>query len=85
MERPNVNDEKYKLSPDFQVIKFDINAYQADINKHIDQVEAENKDANQFIIQVADLLGINTDGIGFDELRLSIEDFEEAINKLKPS
>ena len=44
MERPNVSDEKYKLSNDFECIKFDLNGYQADINKHIDQVEAEKKE-----------------------------------------
>ncbi|MCK5614197.1 hypothetical protein KAR91_70685 [Candidatus Pacearchaeota archaeon] len=43
MERPNVNDEKYKLSNDFECIKFHPDLYLADINKHIDQIEAENK------------------------------------------
>ena len=53
----------------------------------MDELEVKNKnlikDANQFIIQIADLLGIDADGIGYDGLQLSIEDFQEAINKLK--
>ena len=44
MKRPNVKDEKYKLSNDFECIKFNLNAYQADINKHINQIEAEKKE-----------------------------------------
>lgn len=53
------------------------------LGKHIDQLEAERKEANQFIIQIAELLGIDADGIGFDGLTLSIDDFKEAIKKLK--
>ena len=44
MERPNVNDEKYKLSNDFECIKFHKDGYLADINKHTDQVDAEKKE-----------------------------------------
>ena len=44
MERPNVNDEKYKISPDFQMIKFDFNAYKVDITRYFDQGEADKKE-----------------------------------------
>ena len=52
------------------------------VNEYIDQLEVERKEANQFIIQIAELLGIDTDGIGHDGLQLSIDDFKEAINQL---
>ena len=52
--------------------------------KHeINQLEAEKKESNTFIIDIAELLNIDADGIGFDGLTLSIDDFKEAINKLK--
>lgn len=53
------------------------------VNEYINQLEVERKEASQFIIQIAELLGIDADGIGFDGLTLSIDDFEEAINKQK--
>ncbi len=52
-----------------------------DQRKYIDQVEAENKDANEFIKDIAKLLNIDADGIGFDGLTLSIEDFQGAIKE----
>lgn len=38
--------------------------------------------ANEFIIDVAKLLGMDTDGLGYDELQYSIDDFEDAIRAL---
>ena len=54
MKRPSVNDEKYKILPDFQMIKFDLNAYQVDITRHIDQVEAENKKLKECLNHIAE-------------------------------
>ena len=46
-----------------------------------DELLEARKNANQFIIDIAELLGMDTDGIGFDGLQFSIDDFDEAINK----
>lgn len=56
-KRPNVSDEKYKLSNDFECIKFHPSGYLADINKHIDQVEAELKEVREKNRQLHGLLG----------------------------
>ena len=48
-------------------------------------LEKSVKEANEFIKDVAELLGIDSDGIGYDGLTLSIDDFKEAINKLTDS
>lgn len=42
----------------------------------------QNKDANIFIKDIAVMLGMDIDGIGFDGLKFSIEDFEDAIKSL---
>jgi len=59
------------------------NLYRKATDKYIDQLEDERKSANEFIIDIAKLLNIDADGIGFDGLQLSIDDFKEAINKLE--
>ena len=41
--------------------------------------QSKMREANEFIIDIAKLLEIDTDGIGHDGLTLSIEDFEEAV------
>ena len=80
MERP--------LRKDFEWV----DQYHKAVDKYFDHIEKELqdereekkkliKDTNKFIIQIAELLGIDTDGIGYDELELTIDDFEEAINK----
>ena len=43
----------------------------------------KQKEANHFIIEIANLLGIETDGIGYDDLQLTIDDFQEAINSIR--
>ena len=48
----------------------------------IDSLKKEQKQANEFIIDIAKLLKMDTDGIRFDELSFSIEDFETAINAI---
>ncbi len=52
MERPNVSDEKYKLSNDFECIKFHPSGYLADINKHIDQLEVERKELETTMCEI---------------------------------
>jgi len=44
--------------------------------------DQQNKDANIFIKDIAVMLGMDTDGIRFDGLKFSIEDFEDAIKSL---
>ena len=77
MKKPEKLDPKYWYGTFLQKVWDD------DVKLYTDQLEAERKEANQFIIQIAELLGIDADGIGFDGLTLSIDDFKEAINKLK--
>ena len=43
----------------------------------------ETKEANEFIIMIADLLKMDTDGVGFDDISFSIDDFETAIKEYK--
>ena len=40
------------------------------------------KDANDFIKSIADMLNIDTEGLGYDGLTLSLDDFQEAIKIL---
>ena len=40
------------------------------------------KDANDFIKSIADMLNIDTEGLGYDGLTLSLDDFQEAIKNL---
>jgi hypothetical protein len=57
MKRPNISDVKYKLSNDFECIRFNPSGYISDIDKHIDQIEAENKTltkALETIVAVSD-------------------------------
>ncbi len=46
-----------------------------------DKLEEKNKQANEFIIDIAKLLNIS-EGVGFDGITLSIEDFEKAIKQI---
>lgn len=80
MERPN---KKKCYQHDPYNTGLGISTYSKKQDKFIDQLLAERKEANEFIIDIAKLLNIDADGIGFDGLTLSIDDFEEAINKLK--
>lgn len=48
-----------------------------------DNLIKRNKEANEFIKDIAELLGMDSDGLGFDELQLSIDDFKDAIEIIK--
>ena len=52
------------------------------LNEDLYELEKGNKKVNGFIIGIAELLKMDTDGIGYDDLKFSIDDFEDAINKL---
>lgn len=47
----------------------------------IEKLKKSNKDANEFIIDIADLLKMETDGVGCDELQFTIDDFKDAIRE----
>ena len=47
------------------------------------ELEGKQREANQFIIEIAILLNIETDGIGYDDIQLTYDDFEKAINRLR--
>ena len=49
---------------------------------HAQKIADKMKEANQFILDIAKMLGIEIDGVGFDELSLSIDDFKEAADKM---
>jgi len=40
------------------------------------------EDANWFITEIAKMLNIDTDGVGYDDIQLSLDDFQEAIKNL---
>jgi len=87
MERPTLEESRQVfLKSSINTRENAYSLYSKEQDKYIDQIEAERKserkEANQFIIQIAELLGIDADGIGYDGLQLSIDDFKEAINKL---
>ena len=48
-----------------------------ELRKENEHLQAEVKKANEFILDVAEQLGMDTDGIGYDGLQLSIEDFKD--------
>lgn len=52
------------------------------INLKVDELIKKNKETNMFIIEIAKLLDMDIDGVGFDDHQFTIEDFEEAINIL---
>ena len=47
------------------------------------ELEKHRKEANGFIKSIAEMVGIETDVVGFDGIKLSIDDFEEAIRRLR--
>lgn len=49
------------------------------MEEYVKQYILSNKEANEFIIDIANLLQMDTDGIGYDDLQYSIDDFKEAI------
>jgi len=53
------------------------------LRKKIEELESKNEEANQFIIEIAKLLDINTDSVGYDGIKLCMDDFSYAIGILK--
>ena len=49
---------------------------------HAQKIADKMKEANQFILDIAKIFGIETDGVGYDGLQLSIDDFKEAAEKM---
>lgn len=47
------------------------------------EVKIKLKEANQFILEIAELLDMNIDGIGYDGIQFGLDDFKEAITKIK--
>ena len=43
------------------------------------KAETRVREANIFIKWIAEMLGMETDGIGFDEIKCGIDDFQEAL------
>jgi len=45
-------------------------------------IQKKVNESNEFIIDIAKLLKMDTDGIGYDGLQFSIDDYQEGIDKL---
>ena len=61
----------------------ELNKYQRKLaQKEFEKLEKHRKEANEFIKDVAEMVGIDTDVVGFDGITLSLDDFEEAIKGL---
>jgi len=50
-----------------------------ELRKKCKKQEKQRKHANEFIKSVADMLNMDTDGVGYDGLTLSLDDFQDAI------
>lgn len=57
-----------------------------EFEKQITQLQNENAilkiSSNEFIKGIAEMLDMDADGIGYDGLQLTLDDFEEAIKNL---
>ncbi len=51
--------------------------------EHLAQSEFKKKEANELIKIVAEMVEIETDGLGYDDLQLSLNDFLDTISKLR--
>ena len=61
----------------------ELNNYQRKLaQKEFEKLEISWREANRFIIDIADKLRMDTDGVGYDGIQFSIDDFEEAIKAL---
>ena len=49
------------------------------IEEEFEKLEINWREANRFIIDIADKLRMDTDSVGYDGIKFSIDDFEEAI------
>jgi len=64
------------------VYGFELSAYQKKLaQSEFEKLKLSNEQANEFIINIAEMLNMDVDGIGFDGLQFSINDFKDAINK----
>lgn len=60
-----------------------LNNYQRSLAiQEFEKLQQNNKDANEFIIDIADLLKMDTDSAGYDDIQFSIDDFKDAISAL---
>jgi len=50
--------------------------------KEFEALEIKGKEANRFILDIADLLRMDVDSVGFDGIQFTIDDFEMAIKAL---
>ena len=48
--------------------------------QEFETLQKDNKDANEFIIDIANLLKMDTDSVGLDDITFSIDDFKDAIS-----
>jgi len=53
------------------------------MEKEIEKLKKKNKEANDFIKSIAEMLNIETDGLGYNGLTLDLSDFQDAINTTK--
>ena len=61
-----------------------LNDYQKALAKsEFEKLEQRHKEANEFIKTVAEMMGIDTDSVGFDDVQLTLDDFSDVINKLR--
>jgi hypothetical protein len=74
---------RYKMSKDEQIKNLHETA--SILSRENTNLRKSNKEANEFIKDIATLLGMDADGIGYDGLQYSIDDFKEAIDKLNKS
>ena len=50
--------------------------------EEFEALEIKSKEANRFILDIADLLRMDVDSVGFDGIKFTIDDFEMAIKEL---
>jgi len=51
--------------------------------QEFEKLQRTNREANQFIIDIAGLLEMDIDSVGHDDIQFSIDDFKQAIKYLK--
>jgi hypothetical protein len=62
----------------------ELNYYQRKLaQKEFEKLEISWREANRFIIDIADKLRMDTDSVGYDGIQFSIDDFEEAIKSVE--
>jgi len=51
------------------------------LQKENEELKVKNKDANDFILGVAEMVGLDIDGVGLDDIKLTHDDFAEKLKK----